>query len=107
MSALPPKADIGTQRRDVRFVPKADSCTAAKCVASFRLIYRGGLSPIYSQVRPIDVVGQRARDEGHKVRHFLDPAKSFNSFVAQHVLKPAALDYLPIVAPSEALSGLA
>src|SRR6516162_3389408 len=24
MSALPPKADIGTQRRDVRFAPKAD-----------------------------------------------------------------------------------
>jgi len=24
MSALPPKADIGTQARDVRFVPKAD-----------------------------------------------------------------------------------
>ena len=29
MSALPPKADIGTQPRNVRFVPKADSCTAA------------------------------------------------------------------------------
>src|ERR1700758_4033857 len=29
MSALPPKADIGTQSRHVRFVPKADSCTAA------------------------------------------------------------------------------
>ena len=25
MSALPPKADIGTQPRDVRFVPKAES----------------------------------------------------------------------------------
>jgi len=24
MSALPPKADIGTQSHDVRFVPKAD-----------------------------------------------------------------------------------
>jgi len=24
MSALPPKADVGTQPRDVRFVPKAD-----------------------------------------------------------------------------------
>jgi hypothetical protein len=30
MSALPPKADIGTQSRDVRFVPKADICRAAK-----------------------------------------------------------------------------
>jgi hypothetical protein len=29
MSALPPKADIRTQARNVRFVPKADSCTAA------------------------------------------------------------------------------
>src|SRR5262249_19288180 len=29
MSALHPKADIGTQLRNVRFVPKADSCTAA------------------------------------------------------------------------------
>src|SRR5215468_8794365 len=29
MSALPPKADIGTQSRHVRFVPKADSCSAA------------------------------------------------------------------------------
>ena len=29
MSALPPKADIGPQSRDVSFVPKADSCTAA------------------------------------------------------------------------------
>jgi len=29
MSALPPKADMGQQGCDVRFVPKADSCTAA------------------------------------------------------------------------------
>jgi hypothetical protein len=28
MSALPPKADIGTESRNVRFVPKADSCAA-------------------------------------------------------------------------------
>jgi hypothetical protein len=30
MSALPPIADIGHRECDVRFVPKADSCTAAK-----------------------------------------------------------------------------
>jgi hypothetical protein len=30
MSALPPKADIGTQPRDVCFVPKADIRTEAK-----------------------------------------------------------------------------
>src|SRR5262249_20813104 len=29
MSALPPKADIGTRSRDVRFLPEADSCGAA------------------------------------------------------------------------------
>src|SRR6516225_1474149 len=36
MSALPPKADIGTQSWNVCFVPKADSCTAAK-ILSFAL----------------------------------------------------------------------
>jgi len=30
MSALPPKADIGRECWDVRFVPEADSCSAAK-----------------------------------------------------------------------------
>ena len=30
MSALPPKADIETQSRDIRFVPKADIRAAAK-----------------------------------------------------------------------------
>src|SRR5690348_12833787 len=34
MSALPPKADIGTQPRDVRFVPQTDSCTAANSDAT-------------------------------------------------------------------------
>src|SRR5262249_7231492 len=38
MSALPPKADIGTQSRNVRFVPKADSCTAAKRPCSIYLV---------------------------------------------------------------------
>jgi hypothetical protein len=30
MSALPPKADIADAMRNVRFVPKADICTAAE-----------------------------------------------------------------------------
>jgi hypothetical protein len=30
MSPLPPKADVAERNRHVRFVPKADSCTAAK-----------------------------------------------------------------------------
>jgi hypothetical protein len=32
MSALPPKADIGSARRDVRFVPKADIARCSKIV---------------------------------------------------------------------------
>jgi hypothetical protein len=32
MSALPPKADMAQHRCDVRFVPEADSCTAAKSI---------------------------------------------------------------------------
>ena len=38
MSALPPKADIDGRCFDVRFVPKADSCTAAKSVLFDRLV---------------------------------------------------------------------
>jgi hypothetical protein len=33
MSALPPKADIAKRDRRVRFVAKADSCTATKIAA--------------------------------------------------------------------------
>ena len=45
MSALPPKADIGTQSWNVRFVPKADSCTATKVVC-----YSIALSAVASSV---------------------------------------------------------
>ena len=38
MSALPPKADIDGCSPDVRFVPKADSCTAAKSVLFDHLV---------------------------------------------------------------------
>src|SRR6516164_4050590 len=41
MSALPPKADIGTQSRKVRFMPKADSCTAEKGLFEARCCSRG------------------------------------------------------------------
>ena len=40
MSALPPKADIAGAMRNVRFVPKADSCTGAK--QSFGVSRRAG-----------------------------------------------------------------
>jgi hypothetical protein len=38
MSALPPKADIAERDRNVRFVPQADSCTAAKSVLFDHLV---------------------------------------------------------------------
>jgi hypothetical protein len=47
MSALPPKADIADHDCDVRFVPKADSCTAAKCFLFEHLVgafYQWGLT---------------------------------------------------------------
>jgi hypothetical protein len=36
MSALPPKADMGTQSRDVRFVPKADIMQCSNPLGSIR-----------------------------------------------------------------------
>jgi len=53
MSALPPKADIGTQSWNVCFVPKADSCTAAK-ILSFALCPAqrpGGFDAVFPTVR--------------------------------------------------------
>jgi hypothetical protein len=46
MSALPPKADMVHHDRDVRFVPKADSCTAAKAalIRSPRRRWRASLT---------------------------------------------------------------
>jgi hypothetical protein len=50
MSALPPKADIAERRLDVRFVPKADSRTAAKDGLFDHLV--GGGSHFGGIVRP-------------------------------------------------------
>jgi hypothetical protein len=41
MSALPPKADIAERGWNVRYVPQADSCTAAKPSLFHRLIWSG------------------------------------------------------------------
>ena len=41
MSALPPKADIGLRRSDVRFVPKADIRIAAKSTLLDHLVGAG------------------------------------------------------------------
>src|SRR5262249_59013740 len=42
MSALPPKADIETQLRDVRFVPKADNIDDVVIIDGFPLPLAGG-----------------------------------------------------------------
>jgi hypothetical protein len=48
MSALPPKADIVQRRGNVRFVPKADICGAAKIAPFDHLVnarkQRGGIA---------------------------------------------------------------
>ena len=44
MSALPPKADIGTQSWNVRFVPKADICSAAKIIIYSIMVAPVGLA---------------------------------------------------------------
>ena len=41
MSALPPIADIGTQARDVRFVPKADKVRRSKMALFDHLVGAG------------------------------------------------------------------
>jgi len=50
MSALPPKADIGTQPRNVRFVPKADTATRRPSYCGSR-----------NQISGIDSSARRAR----------------------------------------------
>ena len=66
MSALPPKADIAERSRDVRFVPKADSCSAAKKVA-IRLLRRLLARLLAPDVRllqtPAGSLKKGARDE--------------------------------------------
>jgi hypothetical protein len=44
MSAIPPKADMDQHDCDVRFVPKADSCTAKR--TSIACCYTKALSPV-------------------------------------------------------------
>jgi hypothetical protein len=43
VSALPPKADIERHDRHVRFVPKADICSAANCTLFDHLV---GAAPL-------------------------------------------------------------
>jgi hypothetical protein len=49
MSALPPKADIRVRRSDVRFVPKADSCTAA--IDAELMTSIAGFSPVVEHMK--------------------------------------------------------
>src|SRR5262249_48151062 len=66
MSALPPKADIGTQPPDVRFVPKADICSAAKAAYSITNVCFRGNSGHCSKVLPSEEIETRA-DEARRI----------------------------------------
>jgi hypothetical protein len=55
MSVLPPKADIAGRNSDVRFVPKADSCSAEKSPLaglSFGYVRRHKLAAALQSDRP-------------------------------------------------------
>ena len=52
MSALPPKADIGTQPRDVRFVPQADIMQRNKKGAQ---LVDGNLYRLRVPVKPVSI----------------------------------------------------
>jgi hypothetical protein len=81
MSALPPKADIDAPIFDVRFVPKADSCTAAKIVfiQSPRRRWQGAIARTAphqweSDVSPVS--GVKARQWRSRYRRRFDPISS-------------------------------
>jgi hypothetical protein len=48
MSALPPKADIAERDHHVRFVPKADICTAANSRYAYTFVPSTGCAAWYS-----------------------------------------------------------
>ena len=50
-------------------------------------INRWRLPPVDTQVCTVDIVGERAGDEGHQLRHLFGPPKSSHSLVAQHVFQ--------------------
>jgi hypothetical protein len=61
MSALPPKADIARRQLDVRFVPEADSCSAARKLLDYlagnreQVVRTGAIRPISSCRRQPDI----------------------------------------------------
>jgi hypothetical protein len=63
LSALPPKANIAERHHHVRFVPKADSCTAAKLRFCNRNIRYNGRRRTHSQrttLRSLSIDGKAA-----------------------------------------------
>jgi hypothetical protein len=81
MSGLPLKADIGERNQDVRFVPKADSCTAAIHIA--RRSRRVFIRPSRKDISSGDVNQRRSVN----FRHCFEP--SANNHVAECVAEPA------------------
>jgi hypothetical protein len=68
MSALPPKADIAGRDRHVRFVPKADSCTAAKRAAICSLVRAALLSAGLRGTAPDQPIARTAEQVAHQSR---------------------------------------
>jgi hypothetical protein len=64
MSALPPKADIGTQPRNVRFVPKADILHCGK-ERRYSITSSARSSPVLAQCCPDIAICHAKLSTGH------------------------------------------
>jgi hypothetical protein len=71
MSALPPKADIEWHSSNVRFVPKADSCSAAKQVLFDHLV---GVQQERGRGREADFFSGLEIEDKFEFRGLLDSA---------------------------------
>jgi hypothetical protein len=56
MTALPPKADVVRHNRDVRFVPKADSCNAADGALFDHVVVAQPTGSLAAQVSPVGTI---------------------------------------------------
>src|SRR6516225_622533 len=99
MSALPPKADIGTQPPDVRFVPKADIAVRPKqkprTMPGLRV-----LSEVFNSTRSVPLYFANAR-RPHRSRHPIDYGEARPSTPSRgrtgRIGAGSRLEFVPIV----------